>query len=80
MELDYTVHEHLNATVDPQSQSWLTPINCNGLNSIPGFVKDNIRYDISTDGDYSYETARSYCLSRGGDMAVTGMSSLALRE
>ena len=56
---------------------WLTPMDCGTLSGL-GYNKGSTRYDISPP-PYSWDTARTYCTSRGGDLAVTGMNDLAVR-
>ena len=45
-----------------------------------GYYEDNHRYDIAPTEGLNWNEGRSYCLSRGGDLAYHGMDSLDTRE
>ena len=86
---------HFPFTVDPEptttlpptnttspvtnTPQWLAPIDCNGLPSGPAYSIGNRRYDYGP-RYLTWAQARSHCHGRGGDLAVTGMDSLATRK
>lgn len=61
-----------------QHPSWLTPTDCSALGQ--GYIKNYTRYDVSPTGGYNWQSAQAYCKSRNGDLAVTGMNDLTVRE
>ena len=58
---------------------WLAPIDCNGLPSGPAYSIGNRRYDYGPNR-LTWTEGRSHCQRRGGELAITGMGSLATRE
>ena len=69
---------HLDTAMQ-KYHNWLKPIDCNDLPSGPAYYIGNGRYDYGPD-HLTWDEARNYCRGRGGDLAVTGMDSLATRE
>ena len=61
------------------STQWLAHIDCNGLTNGPAYSIGNRRYDYGP-GDLTWAEGRSHCQRRGGELAITGMDSLATRE
>ena len=79
-QLNPTMIQYPDTVTDPDSTTpqWLPPTNCSSLSG-SGYYKGGIRYDVSPTHDYYWPDARAYCITRGGDLAVTGMESLQTR-
>ena len=66
------------------TSQWLAPIDCSSLPSGRAhYIGHRRRYDVGpgdhNEGVLSWDEARNYCQRRGGELAVTGMDSLATR-